>query len=103
MTKIHGALAVALLASGGVFWAACGDDDAVNEPTVVPDGGNKNPNDSGGNTTDGGGGDSGPADCFTDPKTAFEIINACTDAQKITKNPTLPLLQADGGLPTLPQ
>ena len=36
------------------------------------------------------------------PTTHFEIINACTDAVKITKNPTLPLLFSDGGLPPLP-
>ena len=41
-------------------------------------------------------------DCFLNPTTHFEIINACTDAVKITKNPTLPLLLTDGGLPPLP-
>src|ERR1700712_4018693 len=42
------------------------------------------------------------SDCFTNPKTHFEIINACTDAQSIDKNPTLPLLLPDGGLPLPP-
>jgi hypothetical protein len=43
--------------------------------------------------------DGAPGDCFMNPMTHFEIINACTDSVKITKNPTLPLLLADGGLP----
>ena len=46
--------------------------------------------------------DGAPADCYMNPKTNFEIINACTNAQKITKNPTLPLLYSDGGLPPTP-
>ena len=45
--------------------------------------------------------DAGPT-CFTNPKTHVEIINACTGSQGIAKNPTLPLLLADGGLPPLP-
>jgi hypothetical protein len=42
------------------------------------------------------------SDCFTNPKTHFEIINACTSAQKIAKSPSLPLLLPDGGLPPPP-
>jgi hypothetical protein len=38
-------------------------------------------------------------DCFTSPTTHFEIINACTNAQKVDKHPNLPLLLPDGGLP----
>jgi hypothetical protein len=34
--------------------------------------------------------------------TSDELINACTDAVKIDKHPTLPLVLSDGGLPTLP-
>jgi hypothetical protein len=48
-----------------------------------------------------GGADAG-SDCFTNPRTHFEIINACTTATKITKNPTLARLAPDGGLPPLP-
>jgi hypothetical protein len=46
----------------------------------------------------------GPPDasCFTNPTTHYEIINACTNAQFVDKNPTLPLLLPDGGLPPLP-
>jgi hypothetical protein len=45
--------------------------------------------------------DAGPT-CFTNPKTHVEIINACTSSPGIAKNPSLPLLLADGGLPPLP-
>ena len=46
----------------------------------------------------------GPPDasCFTNPTTHYEIINACTNAQFVDKNPTLPLTLPDGGLPPLP-
>lgn len=43
-----------------------------------------------------------PADRFQNAKTYLEIINACTDAEKVTKNPVLPLIGADGKLPPLP-
>ena len=46
--------------------------------------------------------DGAPSDCYLNPATHLEIINACTDAVKISKNPTLPLLNPDGGLPPLP-
>jgi hypothetical protein len=35
------------------------------------------------------------------PKTHLEIINACTNAVKITKEPVLTKLYPDGGLPPL--
>jgi hypothetical protein len=46
----------------------------------------------------------GPPDasCFTNPTTHKEIINACTNAQKIERNATPPLLNSDGSLPSLP-
>ena len=34
--------------------------------------------------------------------THYQIINACTNAQSLTKTPVLPLLNPDGGLPPLP-
>jgi hypothetical protein len=43
------------------------------------------------------------ASCFTNPTSHNELINACTDAQPVEKNPTLPLVLPDGGLPPLPQ
>lgn len=49
-------------------------------------------------------GPSGPADasCFTNPQTHYEIINACTTAQKVFKNTHPPLLGSGGTLPPLP-
>ena len=49
-----------------------------------------------------GGTDGGRPPCVENPTTHRELINACTTAQKIEKNPVLPLLQSDGGLPPLP-
>lgn len=46
--------------------------------------------------------DGGTPDCFENPRAHEELINACTDAEKIEKQPTLPLLLRDGGLPPLP-
>jgi len=45
-----------------------------------------------------------PADasCFENPTTHYEIINACTNAQKIYKTTRPPLQNADGSLPALP-
>jgi type IV pilus biogenesis protein CpaD/CtpE len=43
-----------------------------------------------------------PSDCFLNPNTYLEIINACTDAEKVDKKPVLPLLGSDGKLPPLP-
>ena len=45
------------------------------------------------------------ASCFTnpDPSSHYQIINACTTAQKVyTTHPRPPLLNADGSLPPLP-
>jgi hypothetical protein len=71
--------------------------------TPTPPGGGGTPVVDAGPGTDGSTtADSGPSDCVMKPQTHLEIINACTDAVKITKNPTLPLLLPDGGLPPLP-
>ena len=43
-----------------------------------------------------------PDMCFTNPTTHDEIINACTDAQKIYKDSHPPLMKPDGTLPALP-
>ncbi len=103
--NIHkGFLAGVLLAASCFVYAACDDSSsAVKEPP--PNGGT----DGGNPGTDGGGNgfdagtlpDGAPKDCFDNPKTHFEIINACTTATKITKNPTLTKLLPDGGLPPL--
>lgn len=65
--------------------SACGDDGETKKDAGVHDAGAPD------------------ASCFTNPMTNEEIINACTTAQKIYKNPTLPLLEPDGSLPPLPQ
>jgi hypothetical protein len=40
--------------------------------------------------------------CYVAPVTHLEILNACTGAQSLTKQPVLPLLRPDGTLPPLP-
>ena len=70
-----------------LFAVACGND-----PKTKQDAG---PHDAGI--------DAAPdASCFTNPQTHYEIINACTDAQKIYKDSKPPLLKPDGTLPALP-
>jgi hypothetical protein len=53
---------------------------------------------------DAGGGDGGTGpDCVMTPmNTHQDIINACTNAQRIDKKPVLPLLNSDGTLPPVP-
>ena len=71
------------------FAWGCGEDNPVKQDAGTHDA----PVDAGGGTD---------ASCFTDPHTHYEIINACTTAQKIYK-PGHPSLQnADGTLPPLP-
>jgi hypothetical protein len=101
-----------LAAMTGTGVVACDDSsNAVKEPVkpTSEGGGPSTPGVDGGGGpqpgTDGGGPtlpDGAPSDCFMNPKTHLEIINACTNAVKITKNPTLPLLLPDGGLPPTP-
>ncbi len=87
-----------VLASGLAAFAACDDSSNAVKETPVTDAGTT-PTDSGTTPGQDGGPDGGPSDCFTNPQTHFEIINACTTAVKISKSPTLPLLYPDGGLP----
>ena len=71
--------------------AACGSNSAKND---APPG----PQDAG---IDSAGGPD--ASCFANPSnTHYEIINACTTAQKIYKNTHPPLEGSDGSLPGLP-
>jgi hypothetical protein len=90
------ALALAMLV------AACDDSSSAVKETVVKDAGATPGVDGGTTPGQDGGADGGPSDCFTNPQTHYEIINACTDAVKIAKSPTLPLLYPDGGLPPAP-
>lgn len=91
-------IALLFLATAGVAasLAACDSSSPVKEDTSQDAGVTPPP---GTNGADGGSPDGGK-DCFDDPKTHLEIINACTDAEKITKNPALSRL-IDGGLPPL--
>jgi hypothetical protein len=89
---------VVAIAATGLTHVACSDDDtAVKEDAGLTD---SSPTPGDGSVTPDGG-DAAPSDCFTNPQTHFEIINACTTATKITKNPVLPALLPDGGLPPL--
>ena len=96
------ALVVGLAMSAiGFTHVACTEDSTAVKETA-PDAGGRDSGDTasdGSVTTDGG--DAAPTDCFTNPQTHFEIINACTTATRIAKNPTLPSLLPDGGLPPL--
>jgi len=80
--------------------SACKDDGDAPSPTIdagtTTDGGISTPVDAGLVV------DAGAPDCYTAPKSYVELINACTDAEKVAKNPSLPLLGPDGGLPPLP-
>lgn len=40
--------------------------------------------------------------CYAKPRTHVELLNACTTAQSVDKQPVLPLLKSDGTLPPLP-
>lgn len=103
-SRVWGLVLGALVVASSLVYVACdgSSDNAIKEknPTrdsgTLPDGA---PIPEGGVLPDGAIPDGG--DCFVNPKTHFEIINACTTAQKREKNPTLPLLLSDGGLPPL--
>ncbi len=106
--KILGVFALALGAGG---YAACTDDsNTVHDTPVVKDAGpaanldgsGLTPGQDGAIPEDGGLPPGLGLDCFLDPKTHDELINACTDAARIDKQSVLPLLLADGGVPKLP-
>ncbi len=100
LSLLAGAAALAALA-GPLAVGACDSSSGVHETVTdaaATDGYVAPPGDAGGGD---GGGDGSAADCVVNPKTHVEIINACTDASKFDKTPSLPLLLADGGLPPL--
>lgn len=105
MSTTRHVIFVFLLAStaAGALLVACDSDSAVKEqPTPVGEGGPITPTQDGSTITPTqDGGDSGLTDCVQNPQTHEEIINGCTTATRLTKNPTLPLLLADGGLPPI--
>jgi hypothetical protein len=100
------ARAFVILASLGTAAAsavgACGDDLPSDTTSTTTGDATTSSSSSSGTGGSGTGGAGGAADCYKNPMTHVEIINACTDAQKIDVMPVLPLLQSDGGLPPLP-
>lgn len=84
---------------------SCGDDlpsDTVSSSSGSSSGSGSSSSSSGVGGSGGTGGGGGAPDCYMNPMTHVEIINACTDAERVDKTPDLPLLGADGGLPPLP-
>ena len=105
-TKILGVVTMMIAATATASITACDDSgsNAVKEPPPRVDSGTNPGVDGGPPATNDGGTlpDGAPTDCVRNPKTHEEIINGCTDAVRIAKNPALPLLLPDGGLPPLP-
>jgi hypothetical protein len=89
--------------SKGASGSSEASDDAGNGSTHDSDAGLADGDDAAANREDAGSdSDAVVPDCYTNPKNYLEIINACTDAEKVDKHPDLPRLLADGGLPDLP-
>ncbi len=90
---------LAVLATLAVIASGCSSSSkpSADASAVVSDGGDMDVD--GGEIVDGG----ADASCFDSPTTYLQIINACTDAEKIYKDSHPPLLNADGTLPALPQ
>ncbi len=105
LASFAGASVVAALLAAGAL-GACDSSGGVHETPPAKDSGADTAvplTDSGGGSDTGTLPDGAPGDdCVKNPTTHLEIINACTDASKFDKSPTLPLLQSDGGLPSLP-
>jgi hypothetical protein len=100
-----------LMAAAGIAIVASlpfGCDDTPPEGTPTGGSGPTGPGSGAGPGSGGtgamgtGGTGGGEPDCFDNPTTHYEIINACTDAEALEKNPVLPLLNADGSLPPIP-
>ena len=105
--RLVGLVLGGLVIASSIVYVACdsGDGNAVKEVNPTPDSGflpDGAPVPPPGPLPDGALPDGAPSDCNMYPTTHLEIINACTDAVKITKVSTLPLLLSDGGLPPLP-
>lgn len=91
--------AIAVVCGGASTWLACSDDSSVKETPVPTSTGTVPPLPDAGTLPDGG-----AKDCYDPPlDTHFKIINACTasNVTRLEKNPVLPKLLPDGGLPPL--
>lgn len=101
-TRWKGLAVLSLLAASAAF-AACDDGGLPSDTTTTTTTGTGGGGQGGTGGAGGVGGTGGGApDCYLNPTTHEEIINACTDAEKIDKKPVLPLLNPDGSLPALP-
>ncbi|MBX3226756.1 MAG: hypothetical protein KIT84_38945 [Labilithrix sp.] len=97
-------LAITGIVAGLLLSTACDGDDKVVEPGSSTSSTSSSTSSSGqppitfdaGTLPDGA-----PKDCFDNPKTHFELINGCTNADQIDRRPTLNKLLPDGGLPPL--
>jgi hypothetical protein len=88
----------ALILFGAVVMSACDGETPSDTGASSSSSSSSSASSSSG---EGGAGGAGGG-CVSDPKTHVEIINACTDAEKVGKVVNLPLLNADGTLPPLP-
>lgn len=76
----------------------------VEEPSGTGGQGQAGARNTGGAGGQGGASGSGGAsepDCYENPTTHHEIINACTTATRVERHPDLALLNEDGSLPEL--
>jgi hypothetical protein len=105
--RLFCAAALAVLASLGFSAALAGGGCGGNVPSDQgsPASSSSTSASSSSGTGGAGKGDAGTGgapDCYPNPMTYLEIINACTTAQQVDVSPVLPLLEPDGGLPPLP-
>jgi hypothetical protein len=88
---------------GGTSSSSSGETGTTSSTTTSSSGGTGGMGTGGTGTGGmGTGGTGGAPDCYMNPMTYLEIINACTNADKVDVSPVLPLLEPDGGLPPLP-
>ena len=107
MDRLRGSGHTIIIASTLAF-VACSDDNAVTEPQGTSGGTTTSSGGTSGQTTSGDAGppkfdagldDAGnPKDCFDPPLTThLQIINACTNADKIVRTPKSSKIPTDGG------
>ena len=94
--------ALAVGACGGDSLPSDAQSTATSTTTTGPGSSSGDGVGGGGGAGGSGGAGGGAPDCFTNPKTHLEIINACTTADEIDKTPKLPLFGPNGELPPLP-
>ena len=87
------ALSVATLLAA-TAWLGCADEEPEPNSGLQTTGGS-------GGTGGADAGLDGARDCYENPRTHLEIINACTKAVRVKKSPQLRLLGPDGSLPPL--